>query len=84
LYLNTLVFMQNNMTKAQNVTALLFLLHHWQHIWFHIKEYVVTQNETFKLGDITNFSNESQDTVQSGKIVFTIPQTKNSHDSEIW
>jgi hypothetical protein len=28
LYLNTLVFMQNNMTKAQNVTALLFLLHH--------------------------------------------------------
>jgi hypothetical protein len=34
------------------------------------------------LTDLTNLLKESEDTVQSGKILFTISRTKKSHDSE--
>jgi hypothetical protein len=64
------------MIKAQNITELPFLPHHSQLTRSYIKEYVLAQDETFKLGDTTNLLKELQDTAQSGKIVFTISQTK--------
>jgi hypothetical protein len=42
---------------------------------------MVKQNGTFKLGGITNLLKESHDTVQSGKTLFSILQTK-SQNSE--
>jgi hypothetical protein len=43
---------------------------------------VVTQNETFKLGGITNLLNESHDTVQSRKTLLIILQTKRQNSEK--